>query len=263
MKKTVFIVLGTIAAISILFVLLIVLPAVEEYNSKKRVFSDLQIRLDEVSSTVIGILPKTVEGGVVIYGSGGSGVIFERDKNTYYALTAAHVVADENASYKAYTVFNEYSDKVDENFYYKLADVNIEYISPTTDLAVVSFYYGEELNVARLENNMPNRFDRIMCIGHPDGKKQTVSYGYITSDLKRVGISNTDLHSRSVYYVLEHNAYLNSGSSGGPAFSENMKLAGINTGGLFGIFGRFRKGYLMPCDQLSECIMQWKDGKTE
>mgnify|MGYP006914488306 CR=1 FL=1 len=41
-------------------------------------------------------------------------------------------------------------------------------------------------------------------------------------------------------------------------YNENMELVGINIGGGTDIFGRFRYGVLIACDQIRECLDNWK-----
>lgn len=269
-KKIIMIIAGVVVALGLLFSVIFIAPVIRENESKERVFPELKERLDEVESSVIGILPKTENknDGSVTYGYGGSGVIFKQENGTYYALTAAHVVGDESGTYKAYTAKTEYTtvddpafdqfgiEVVDNSFYDKLSDVKVEYVSETDDIAVVSFRSADSLIVAELGSD-PTAGEKVLCLGHPDGKKLTASYGFIISDLKSVTMrdkySGTE-HTDSVY---EHDAYLNPGSSGGAVFSDDLQLCGINVGGSFDAFEHFSGGFMIPASRLQNCIDEW------
>ena len=60
----------------------------------------------------------------------------------------------------------------------------IEYISDTTDLAILSFEYEGDLTIFKFESNKLSKNDKIMVIDHPEGNKYQISYGYIKSNLK-------------------------------------------------------------------------------
>ena len=100
-----------------------------------------------------------------------------------------------------------------------------------------------------------------MCIGHPEGNRYFKSYGTITSDLKTVTTVTKSTGKTTTDKILEHDAYLNFGNSGGVAISENMKIAGINIGGAFTITGHFSKGFMIPYDIVEENISKMKLNK--
>ena len=61
------------------------------------VYEDMKEAFDKADllSANIGLFSKTEKDGSVSYGECGSGVIFAKDEDGYYALTAAHVVSVE------------------------------------------------------------------------------------------------------------------------------------------------------------------------
>ncbi len=122
---------------------------------RTRVYDDMAANTGMIMSANINIKPITVEDNITSYGAGASGVIYAKEKDTYYALTAAHVVSD-------------------------------------------------------------------TC------KK--------------------------------HNAYGASGSSGGAVFDENMELVGINIVGGSDIFGRYMFLGMVTCDQIKECLEDFRPG---
>lgn len=116
---------------------------------------------------------------------------------------------------------------------------------------------NEDLPVLEFENKEISKGDRIICIGHPDGHKYYASYGIITSDIKNITYTKFTENENPVS-VVEHNAYLNQGNSGGVALNENMKIIGINVGGAYTITGHFSKGFMIPYNIVEENISKWK-----
>ena len=136
----------------------------------------------------------------------------------------------------------------DEKYYDSLLDGKIEYISKTDDLAILSFKYDGNLTVLNFETNKLSKNDKIMVIGHPEGNRYRISYGYIKSELKNVMGDK----------VIKHNAYMKQGNSGGVALTENMMIAGINISGNFTMLGHFKFGYMIPFDIVNNNIKTWE-----
>ena len=183
MKKKPIIAAGAVIALVAAAVMLYIYPEMHDKECRERVFGDMQSKVDEVSTSVVGLFQKT-EGsdGSVTYSGNASGVIFERDGNRYYAATAAHAVNGKDAAFRVYTAKTEIKrisdpalasiglEVVDSSFYEGLSDVKVEYISPDADLAVVSFESEDEL---------------------------TVTYGTVTSELKDISITDRDTGATS------------------------------------------------------------------
>lgn len=198
------------------------------------------------------------------YGSGASGVIIENKDQRYYALTAAHVVEDESRGYIACIVntptYKEYRKKSgnsgyisNDEYYSMMPEIKVEYISDESDLAVVSFECDENLIKVEVASDVPEKGDRIVCIGNPvDSEERFVeSYGKIKSNLVEF------IADKKTNTVLKHSAYIAPGSSGGAVYNENMKIAGINVGGGTDSFGRFKYGVMIPAEQIAEFIEEW------
>ena len=78
----------------------ILLTACADHSDNQNVvFEDMEAAFEQADllSSNIGLFSKTVSGDSISYGECGSGVIFDRQGDVYYALTAAHVVSGENA----------------------------------------------------------------------------------------------------------------------------------------------------------------------
>ena len=269
-KNVIFIMLSILVVVIGLVIVNEVISIVNEYNSKNRIFIEFDSKISELEKSIIGIIPKNESGEYTRYTSIGSGVIFEKQANKYYAITALHVVDYENSAFKAFTRNTNFSGEIiqpdnkinfmipDEKYYSSLLDLSVEFKSETTDLAIVSFTSDEELPVLEFETNNLNIGDKIICIGHPEGNRYVTTYGYVTSGLKDssyvTNISKIKIHDK----VIEHNAYMNHGNSGGAAINENLKLVGINVGGAFTLLKHYKKGYMIPIDIVKSSIKTWK-----
>ena len=259
-KNVIFVVISIVLVILALVVFKEIIPMIHEKESKKRVFEEMQNQSDSVMRGIIGIIPEGDVNGLSSHNGVGSGVIFNRIENTYYAITAKHVIDIENSKFKIFTKDTTFSgqtikadDKIsfeipDDDYFASLLDGKIEYISNTTDLAIISFEYEGDLTALDFEKNPLSKNDKIMVIGHPEGNRYQISYGYIKSDLKDV---RGDI-------VLEHNAYMRQGNSGGVALTENMKIAGINIAGSFTLLGHYKVGYMIPYDIVQNSINEWR-----
>lgn len=233
-------------------------------DSRSVVYEDMKAAFEQsgLLSANIGIFSRTETDGSVSYGEGGSGVIFKRDGETYYALTAAHVVSVEGAQLLVFTTNTEMKSEdipgVDYNVlasdvYDAMYEAKIEYVSKRNDLAVISFQTDEDLAVVTLAEEDPQKGDRIICVGNPQNEWFAVSYGKITSGIEKFGESQGFPSN-----AMKHSAYIHVGSSGGAAFNEQMQLAGTTPGGSFSLDGKdFRFGVLIPSSEIKLSLDEW------
>jgi tetratricopeptide (TPR) repeat protein len=141
----------------------------------------------------------------------GSGVIIARSGNTYYVLTAKHVVvtADE---YQVVTA-NGKKFQIDYSRVKKFANL---------DLAVVEFTSSENLPVAQLGNSEQiKQGDNIFVSGWPiiDG-----SSNHQVTDGRITGFRQGDADG----YELSYNNATGGGMSGGPIFNAKGQVIGIH-----------------------------------
>lgn len=263
MKKQnlVFIILSIIVVIITFIFVKEIIPIFKEKESKNRVFKDMQDKSYDAVRGIVGIIPENEINGLSNHNGIGSGVIFDKKDNTYYILTAKHVIDVENSKFKIFTKDTEFSGQTikasdsvnfeipDDNYYESLLYGKVEYISQTDDLAILSFEYNGDLTVLDFNNKELSVNDKIMVIGHPEGNKYRITYGYIKSGLKNVSDDK----------VIEHNAYMKQGNSGGVALTEDMKIAGINIAGSFTLLGHYKSGYMIPYDIAQDNIETWKN----
>ncbi len=103
-----------------------------------------------------------------------------------------------------------------------------------TDLAVLRGETGETLPVARLANSKRVRPGQIaIAIGNPLGFQSTVTAGIVSA----VGRSLRAQNGRLIGDVIQTDAALNPGNSGGPLASSAGEVIGINTAMILGAQG--------------------------
>lgn len=249
--------------------IVIIWPSIYDYQCKNRTYSDIELSLDSVESSNIRIISVSgSEDEGVGYSAGASGVIFDYDKGTYYALTAYHVVNDADAdrfiiataltpTYDEYKKEKGITGHIPQSDYYELMpEAIVEYQSEKADLAIISFRYSEKLDVAEVAVDNPQKGHRIVAIGNPvDAERHFIhSFGKITSSEETTFEAGDGQASNR---ILKHSAYVAPGSSGGAVFSAQMQLIGINIGGGTDFLGRFRYGVMIPSSQINACIEEW------
>src|SRR5579885_3631453 len=180
--------------------------------------------LDDYSRAVIGAVDKV--GQAVLHlqvtgargGAGsGSGVVFTPDA---YVLTNSHVVSE--------------ARKIEATFPDgRTLAADIIGDDPDTDLAVLRLN-GEAQNYARLGDSRKLRVGQlVVAIGNPFGFQCTVTAGVISA----LGRSLRARSGRLIDSVIQTDAALNPGNSGGPLVNSRGEVVGINTAIIAGAQG--------------------------
>ena len=168
--------------------------------------------------------------------SSGSGVIIEEnlDEGFVYIITNAHVVADgtTTSGFQTVTVPAEKFEVV----YYNNIRVTATLVakSPSEDIAVLKAQLDptDTYNVIKVADSskvVPG--DSVMGIGSPQGLtyKNTATYGIVSNTKIAVSADNDGDGTSTDMYLLQIDAALNPGNSGGPLFNMKGELIGINT----------------------------------
>ncbi len=179
--------------------------------------------------------------------SNGSGVIIKHTDSEYYVLTNNHVVysesLEESTSYTNYYVVDYIGTEYQATLVARLS---------AYDLAIVKFTSEESYTVLSLEDGNSEQGDLVISLGQPEGQSNTITLGN-TVGYTRVSLKDTKASESNVQFnVLEHDAYINSGSSGGALLDKNLNIIGINYAGSIDDDGNSVASYAIPVEKVYE-----------
>jgi len=183
--------------------------------------SDDQALLDAYSNAVIGVTDRVgpavvrVETGPVVRtarerGGLGSGIVISPDG---LVLTNSHVVGSAK----------EIRLRDIEGV---VTEARVLGVDPDTDLALLRADGARELRHATLGNSRRlRRGQLVVAIGNPLGFESTVTAGVVSA----LGRSIRSVSGRVIEDVIQTDAALNPGNSGGALVSSNAEVIGVNT----------------------------------
>jgi len=182
----------------------------------------------------------------------GSGFIFYKDDDYVYIATNNHVI--ESA--------NEITISLDDNENVPARVVGT-YVNSDLAVLAVSREYLEEKGVpfavANLGNSDAMRMgDTVLAIGNAMGSGQTVTKGIISATGLTITIDDPGMRNRLTLDVMQTDAAVNRGNSGGPLLNHRGEVIGIVTAKLMGshIEGM---GYAIPINEAYEILQDLKE----
>ena len=174
-------------------------------------------------------------------GGTGSGVIYDRDGNDYYALTNAHVIRNTDS------IRLTLHDGIE-------LEAKLIGSDPNHDIAVLRFSSREPLAVATLgDSDTLVVGDQVLAVGSPFGFQSTVTSGIISGVGRAQG-------SNPWAEFIQTDASINPGNSGGALVALDGSVIAINTwiasrtGGSDGI------GFALPINTAVRIAEQLRDG---
>jgi S1-C subfamily serine protease len=173
--------------------------------------------VEAVSPSVVHVQVRGSRQGRAAQGSG-SGTILSPDG---IVLTNNHVVEGASAFELALTDARRFTARVLGR-------------DPDTDIAVLRAETTDRLPAARLGNSKKLKPGQIaIAIGNPLGFESTVTAGIISA----VGRSLRAQNGRLIGDVIQTDAALNPGNSGGPLVNSRAEVIGVNTAVIMGAQG--------------------------
>ncbi|MCF7926631.1 MAG: trypsin-like peptidase domain-containing protein [Candidatus Izimaplasma sp.] len=162
---------------------------------------------------VLGVISSSTEGTAT-----GSGVVYKQVGDTYYLVTNDHVVSNSSSL----TLVFERNELL-----FEIPNEAITVIGsdPVTDLAVLQFTSSESFSVIEFADSYDIQMGQIVfAIGNPLGFEYygTVTMGIISGLARYVTDGEFDAT------LLQHDAAISPGNSGGALIDTNGKLIGIN-----------------------------------
>jgi S1-C subfamily serine protease len=190
---------------------------------------DDQALLDAYSNAVIGITERVGPAVVRVEtrsktpqsqerGGLGSGIVISPDG---LVLTNSHVVG----------VSKQIRLRDSEGI---VTDARVLGVDPDTDLALLRADGARDLHYASLgDSKSLRRGQLVVAIGNPLGFESTVTAGVVSA----LGRSIRSVSGRTIEDVIQTDAALNPGNSGGPLVSSAAEVIGINTAIISGAQG--------------------------
>ena len=186
--------------------------------------------VSQTRSGVLGVVAQELSGSTVVGGGTGSGVVYKKVGDVYYLVTNAHVVTEDVTDTLGQVVGTELLDNFvityeKNNLLFNIDNVTVVGYDLTTDLAVLTFTSDEDFQVIEFADSYdiePGQF--VFAIGNPLGFNY---YGTLTMGV----ISGTSRYLQDGDFdatLLQHDAAISPGNSGGALVDINGKLIGIN-----------------------------------
>ncbi|MDE2515072.1 MAG: Do family serine endopeptidase [Rhodospirillales bacterium] len=121
---------------------------------------------------------------------------------------------------------------------------------PRTDIAVLKIDAGHKLPFIELGNSAQARpGEWVVAMGNPFGLGGTVTAGIISAEGRDIGDGPYDK-------FIQIDAPINEGNSGGPLFTQNGKVIGMNTAILSPSGGSVGIGFAIPSDMIKTVVAQ-------
>jgi S1-C subfamily serine protease len=177
----------------------------------------------------------------------GSGFVIDKD---------GHVVTNYHVVERAKKVQISFSDE-------EQRDATVVGSDPSTDIAVLKIQgaWARSLTPLTLGNSSAIQVgDAVVAIGNPFGLERTVTAGIVSALQRRIDSPN----GFQIDQVIQTDAAINHGNSGGPLLNADGEVIGVNSQILSESGGNVGIGFAIPIDTVKDVASQLiKEGKVE
>ena len=181
----------------------------------KKPYTGIVKKVDDIAQAITVRIDSQKNGN-------GSGAIIAKQGDTYYVLTAYHVIKNQDK----YTITTSPDGQV-----YKLSPEQIITISKDNDLAVVKFQSSKNYQIAQMASYQPD--DQWLFVsgfpGNNSNKQRIITAGKVQKKEEKE-FNVKDKYSLQGGRGLVYTNLSLPGMSGGPVLDLEGKLVGINTG---------------------------------
>jgi S1-C subfamily serine protease len=174
------------------------------------IFSEIIVNaVDKVKNAVVKVDKYSQAGGKELFSGSGSGFVFSSDG---LILTNSHVIDDSDKLVVTLLDGDEFTGSVTG-------------LDRDTDIAIIKIY-GSGYTPARLGESTGLKIGQlVIAIGNPLGYQHSVSVGVLSG----VGRTMRTPDGHLIDNILQSDAAMNPGNSGGPMIDSNGDVIGINT----------------------------------
>jgi len=172
--------------------------------------------------------------------SQGSGFFISADG---YAVTNRHVTAG-NESVEIVT---------DEQKTYKAKVVGAD---PASDIALLKVDTRNDFAFVKFAEKSPRVGDRIFAVGNPFGLGGTVTAGIVSARERSIESDERSTDSNTYQDLIQIDAAINRGNSGGPSFDSEGNVIGVNTVILSPTGGSIGIGFAIPAATAKAIVSQ-------
>ena len=214
-----------------------------------------KVNNEAVAANVL-LITVTKQENSTVYSPGHSGVIFRKDGNSYYVLTALHAIDPDCLNIIVLGHDQPTYDKSGEsgglsNYYAQFPEAVVMHYDAAYDLCVLYFQSDDAYTALPLAAQAPQYNEPVAAMGNPYGRgRNVVTTGEITS---KTPVPFGDEAGETQHPVITHSAKIYAGSSGSVLLNKNLEIVGINLGASENSF-RFIAGKAVPCDKIAEFL---------
>src|SRR5437879_96985 len=235
-------------------------PAVGFHSAALPVgFEDL---VDRVKPTVVGVRAKVKQDADEEERPPGSGALPNRSdlQKGVPSMSQPHIVTSQGSGFfissDGYAMTTNHVVERSENIEVTADDgtvyaAKLVGADPKTDLALLKIEGGKGFPAARIADKAPRIGEWVLAVGNPFGLGGTVTAGIVSAGARDFLGPYNDL--------IQIDAPVNQGNSGGPSFNASGQVIGINSAIVSPTGGSVGVGFAIPAETVKPIAARLKD----